>query len=91
MKSVATSLAMEMQLKEPTCYTDSEVSLYWIRAVDQVWKQFVQHRVVETRNLLSSVCWHHCLSITTQLTYRLEVLNSLILPRMSCGKVALSG
>ena len=60
MKSVATSLETEMQLEEPTCYTDSEVSLYWIRGVDRVWKQFVQHQVVEIRNLLPSACWHHC-------------------------------
>lgn len=60
MKSVATSLGSEMQLEEPTCYTDSEVSLYWIQGVDRVWKQFVQHRVVEIRDLLPSACWRHC-------------------------------
>ena len=56
MKSVATSIGTEMQLEEPTCYTDSEVT----QDVDHVWKQFAQHRVVEIRNLLPSACWHHC-------------------------------
>ena len=60
MKSIATSMGAESQLEEPTCYTDSEVSLYWIRGIDRVWKQFVQHRVIEIRNLLPSVCWRHC-------------------------------
>ena len=59
-KSVATSLETEMQLGEPTCYTDSEVSLYWIRGVDRVWKQFVQNRVVKIRTLLPNACWRHC-------------------------------
>ena len=63
MKSVTTSIGTEIQLEEPTCYTDSEVTLYWIRGVDRVWKQFVQHRVVEMRNLLPSACWHHCLGV----------------------------
>ena len=60
MNSVATSLGTELELGEPTCYTDSEVSLYWIRGIDRVWKPFVQHRVVEIRNLLPDACWRHC-------------------------------
>ena len=60
MKSVATSLGTELELEDPTCYTDSEVSLYWIKGIDRVWKQFVQHRVIEIRNLLPSACWRHC-------------------------------
>ena len=51
MKSVATTLGMEMQLEEPT---DSELSLYWIWGIDHVWKQVIQHHVVEIRNLLPS-------------------------------------
>ena len=60
MTSIATSMGAELQLEEPICYTDSEVLLYWIRGVDRVWKQFVQHRMIEIRNLLPSVCWRHC-------------------------------
>ena len=83
MKNVATSLGTEMQLEEPTCYTDSEVSLCWIRGVDRVWKQFVQHRVVEIRNFLSVGAIARVL--TTQPIYPLEVLNQPTLPRMTCG------
>ena len=60
MKSVATSMGSELQLQKPTSYTDPEVALYWIRGVDRVWKQFVQHQVLEIRNLLPSVSWRHC-------------------------------
>ncbi len=60
LKSVTTSLESEIQLNDPTCYTDSKVSLYWIRGVNRVWKQFVQHRVLEIRKILPSAHWHHC-------------------------------
>ncbi len=60
LKSVTTSLESEIQLNDPTCYTDSKVSLCWIRGVDRVWKQFVQHRVLEIRKILPSAHWHHC-------------------------------
>ena len=60
MKSVATSMETELQLEEPTCYTDFEVSFCW---VDCAWKQFVQYHVLKTRNLLPSTCWHHCLGV----------------------------
>lgn len=63
MKCVATSLEMELELEEPTCYTDSEVSLYWIRGTDRVWKQFIQYRVVKIRNLLPGAYWRHCLGV----------------------------
>jgi len=60
MTSVATTLGTELELEDPTCYTDSEVFLYWIKGIDRVWKQFVQHRVIEIRSLLPSACWRHC-------------------------------
>ena len=85
MKSVPTSLGTEMQLEEPICYTDCEVSLYWIRGVDRVWKQFVQHRVVEIRNLFLVLVGIIAQGLTTQLIYPLEVLTQLNLPGMTCG------
>ena len=59
-KSVKSSIESEIQLKEFVCYTDSVVSLCWIRGVTRVWKQFVQHLVVEIRHRIPAFCWHHC-------------------------------
>ena len=66
MTNVARSLEMEVQLGQPTCYSDSEVALYWILGADRVWKQLVQHRVVEIRNHLPSACWNHCPGVDNQ-------------------------
>lgn len=57
---VKKSLSSNLSLEQPTCYTDSMVALYWIIGVDKVWKQFVQNRVLEIRELLPVSCWRHC-------------------------------
>ncbi len=58
--SVIHSLESELQLSPPRCFTDSEVTLYWIRGRDKEWKPFVQNRVNEIRKLLPVDCWRHC-------------------------------
>ena len=45
-----------------TCWSDSEVALYWIRGEDREWKQFVQNRVCEIRSLVPPNAWRHCSS-----------------------------
>ena len=47
MKSVATSPGTEIELEDSTCYTDSEVSLYWIQGNDRVWKQTSREKVAQ--------------------------------------------
>ena len=44
------------------CHTDLQVALYWIIEKDKEWKQFVQNRVIEIRELISATCtsWRHC-------------------------------
>lgn len=42
----------EIALSEPTCFTDSKVSLYWMKGTDKEWKPFVQNRVNEIRRLV---------------------------------------
>lgn len=57
---VMESLSSNLSLDNPTCYTDSKVAFYWIVGEDKQWKQFVQNRVSEIRELLPVTCWRHC-------------------------------
>lgn len=49
--AVQQALEPEISLSDPTCYTDSQVSLCWIQGESKVWKQFVQNRVEEIKKL----------------------------------------
>ena len=48
------------QINEVFCWTDSMTTLYWIKGVDRDYKQFVQNRVKERRQLIPSESWNHC-------------------------------
>ena len=58
--AVTQSLGSEMPLSPPRCFTDSTVSLCWIKGVDKIWKVFVQNRVNEIRKLTTPDSWSHC-------------------------------
>ena len=58
--NVTESLSPDLSLGQPTCYTDSQVALYWIIGHGKEWKQFVQNRVSEIRELIPVTCWKHC-------------------------------
>ena len=60
MRSVTDGLGAELNLSQPHCFTDSKVALYWILGEERVWKQFVQHRVLEVRSVLPGDRWKHC-------------------------------
>lgn len=60
MTSISNALEAELNLNQPTYYTDSMVALYWIVGVDKEWKQFVENRVREIRKLTPVNCWKHC-------------------------------
>ena len=57
--TVAESLSTRIELREPRCFTDSQVTYYWIRGVEKDWKPFVQNRVNEIHKLLLANCWVH--------------------------------
>ena len=56
--TVIESLTPRYELLAPMCFTDSQVTLFWIRGIDKDWKPFVQKRV---RRLVPAQCWSHCL------------------------------
>ena len=58
--NITKSLSLNLSLDQPTCYTDSQVALYWIIGCAKEWKQFVQNRVSEIRRLIPVNCWQHC-------------------------------
>ncbi|GFO28159.1 pao retrotransposon peptidase superfamily [Plakobranchus ocellatus] len=45
---------------EYKCYTDSMITLDWIKGNSNRWKAFVANRVQEIQNLSDPSCWHHC-------------------------------
>ena len=59
MSNVMQALEPEVNLSEPSCFTDSKVVLFWIQGRKE-WKQFVQNRVNEIRELLPVGVWKHC-------------------------------
>ena len=58
--NVERTLKSVLTLGPLTCWTDSKVSLYWITQLDKEWKQFIQNRVNEIRNLTPISSWKHC-------------------------------
>ena len=71
------ALEPEILLSRTTCHTDSQVILYWITGKDKEWKQFVQNRVIEIRELIPVTSWRHCpgvqnpaLEVSPHLSYK---------------------
>ncbi len=54
---VKSALHIEMPLY---CWTDSTVTLSWIKGEPHRWKSFVRNRVLEIQELTSPSAWYHC-------------------------------
>ena len=59
-KHVKEALQLELAITDITCWTDSKVTLFWIKGEEKEWKQFVQNRVNEIRSLVTASSWRHC-------------------------------
>ena len=56
--SVHAALQAELTLhSEPVCYTDSNISFYWIQVTNREWRQFVENHVVSTIPTLETLSW----------------------------------
>ena len=42
------------------CYTDSQVTLFWIKGDALRFKTFIANRVSEIQGLVPPSCWQHC-------------------------------
>ena len=56
---IKTTLEQCLVISRVRCWTDSNNVLYWIKGKDKEWKQFVNHRVAEIRQLLPTDVWAH--------------------------------
>ena len=57
---VKEALQLELAITDINCWTDSKVTLFWIKGEEKEWKQFVQNRVNEIRSLVTASSWRHC-------------------------------
>jgi hypothetical protein len=58
--SIAAVLERETSLNDPVCFSDSKVSLFWIKGTNHEWKQFVESRVSNIQSLVQPQHWKHC-------------------------------
>ena len=58
--SVLKALDGELEIDELFCWSDSKITLAWIKAEEKELKTFVQNRVLEIRNNVSSEKWFYC-------------------------------
>ena len=56
---IKTTLEQCLVISRVRCWTDLNNVLYWIKGKDKEWKQFVNHRVAEIRQLLPTDVWAH--------------------------------
>lgn len=55
--TVLNTLTQVIHISTITCFTDSRVSLYWIKGLEKEWKPFVQNRTNEIRRLVPVEHW----------------------------------
>ena len=62
--SVQDSLRHKVTHLNVRCYSDSQVTLYWICGKGKEWKPFIQNRVNKIRHHVHPDIWHHCPGVT---------------------------
>ena len=60
MDSVKRSLSKVLSISEVFLWTDSQVTLTWIRTENKEIQTFIENRVQETRELSDSRGWYYC-------------------------------
>ncbi|KRZ98102.1 hypothetical protein T08_16093 [Trichinella sp. T8] len=52
--------ALKIRIDRLTCWTDSKITLYWIKSISRRWKPFIQNRVENIQQLVEPSQWRHC-------------------------------
>ena len=58
--SVSKCFEGDLSISKICCYTDSQVCLAWIQALDKEFKTFVQNRLIEIRPNVKPCNWFYC-------------------------------
>ena len=58
--SVLSAFSNEIFVDNVYCWSDSQISLAWIKAVDKEFRVFVQNRVVDIRRNVNPNSWFYC-------------------------------
>ena len=57
--SVRRALSTVTVIKGVTCWSDSEVALYWIKGIRTEWKPWVENRLTIIRNNVAVNFWRY--------------------------------
>ena len=57
--AVKEALKYKFKAERIVCWSDSEVSLYWIKSLRREWKPWVERRVTNIRDVTDTQCWRH--------------------------------
>ncbi|KRZ75294.1 Gypsy retrotransposon integrase-like protein 1 [Trichinella papuae] len=52
--------ALKMRIDRLTCWTDSKITLCWIKGTSRRWKPFIKNRVENIQKLVEPSQWRHC-------------------------------
>ncbi|KRX18442.1 hypothetical protein T07_13209, partial [Trichinella nelsoni] len=52
--------ALKIRIDRLTCWTDSKITLCWIKSISRRWKPFIQNRVENIQQLVEPSQWRHC-------------------------------
>ena len=59
MNTVIKSISKQIEIHKIYCWTDSQISLWWIRQQTKTWKVWIQNRVNRIRTFLSLNSWKY--------------------------------
>ena len=55
-------ITLQIKIHRVVWWTDSMMTLHWIRRQSSCWKPFVVNRVLEIQSTWDPGCWHYCAS-----------------------------